>query len=470
MAAAMAPAGVMERGLLDLEPQCLAHVFSYLEPAEAAACCCLCKLTRSIICDDEHLWRTFLRTAYGKDDMAGPDGSPCPTYRGAFCAWKRAFGPEYDPYIARAVAAWDRIKQWLAVHSPQALQTLKPGLSEACIMAAQEALGFDLPPALKVLYRIHDGQDLAFDERMQKRPGGPATDEELASIFHGMFGGYCVYDHVVCGRMLPLTRAIHWSYVSGLAPPAALLQTGTLAGHVPFATSFRVQDKMLVVDAASGGIHVVKRPVYAPMQRAAPPDSVPGSNDGVLRWFEEYSRRLASGMYGMALLEEELPSSRAICLFPRQPPLMLEEVTRGVRVRASVVYVPEQSPSGRHLFAYSIGFSLLPTEEQRAHWPATAGAPHAVLRCQLLSRHWVIRDGEGNQVDEVRGEAVIGKYPVLEAGGPEFMYQSCTHQVAPSGSMEGDFKFVEGTIKQRMGPEWDVICPRFELQVPNYIY
>ena len=43
-------------------------------------------------------------------------------------------------------------------------------------------------------------------------------------------------------------------------------------------------------------------------------------------------------------------------------------------------------------------------------------------------------------------------------------------QAAPSGSMEGDFKFVEGTINQRMGPEWDVICPRFHLQVPDYIY
>ena len=71
------------------------------------------------------------------------------------------------------------------------------------------------------------------------------------------------------------------------------------------------------------------------------------------------------------------------------------------QVRASVVYVPEQSPSGKHLFAYSIGFSLLPTEEQAAHWPATAGLPHAVLRCQLMTRHWVIRDGAGHQVDEV---------------------------------------------------------------------
>lgn len=34
---------------------------------------------------------------------------------------------------------------------------------------------------------------------------------------------------------------------------------------------------------------------------------------------------------------------------------------------------------------------------------------------------------------QVRGDAVVGKYPILEPGAPEFVYQSCTHQVRVQG-------------------------------------
>lgn len=43
---------------------------------------------------------------------------------------------------------------------------------------------------------------------------------------------------------------------------------------------------------------------------------------------------------------------------------------------------------------------------------------HTVLPCALPS--WA---------HQVRGEGVIGKYPLLEPDGPEFVYQSCTFQV-----------------------------------------
>ncbi len=41
-------------------------------------------------------------------------------------------------------------------------------------------------------------------------------------------------------------------------------------------------------------------------------------------------------------------------------------------------------------------------------------------------------------------------------GGIPFVYQSCTHQQQPRGSMEGFFKFVEGTVRQPTGPAFDV--------------
>ena len=63
-------------------------------------------------------------------------------------------------------------------------------------------------------------------------------------------------------------------------------------------------------------------------------------------------------------------------------------------------------------------FALLPEAEQRATWPATAGSFRALSSVQLRARHWIIRDGRGDVTDEVRGEAVVGEYPILTPGAP----------------------------------------------------
>ena len=66
-------------------------------------------------------------------------------------------------------------------------------------------------------------------------------------------------------------------------------------------------------------------------------------------------------------------------------------------------------------------FALLPEAEQRATWPATAGPFRALTSVQLRARHWIIRDGRGEITDEVRGEAVVGEYPILTPGAPGVM-------------------------------------------------
>jgi len=43
---------------------------------------------------------------------------------------------------------------------------------------------------------------------------------------------------------------------------------------------------------------------------------------------------------------------------------------------------------------------------------------------------------------EIAGEGVIGKFPVLTPGAPEFVYQSCTAASKEPGSMDGDFRCV----------------------------
>jgi uncharacterized protein affecting Mg2+/Co2+ transport len=103
----------------------------------------------------------------------------------------------------------------------------------------------------------------------------------------------------------------------------------------------------------------------------------------------------------------------------------------------------------------------------------------------------------------VSGEGVVGLYPLLVPNGEEFSYASCTpfhvsggREAAglvssragsaagaaagsedPAqlvgkvlGAMEGSFTFVQGSMMQRMGPEFGVKCPRLVFAVPEYLY
>ena len=59
------------------------------------------------------------------------------------------------------------------------------------------------------------------------------------------------------------------------------------------------------------------------------------------------------------------------------------------------------------------------------------------ITAQLVARHWVITDGN-NQVEEVRGLAVVGHQPVLKPG-ESFDYTSWTRIGTPQGTMRGTF-------------------------------
>ncbi|KXZ46223.1 hypothetical protein GPECTOR_46g292 [Gonium pectorale] len=510
---------------------------SQLPSRDAARAACVSTQWRDLILHDEHLWKRFVADDLGLSEKRGADGTNKLTYRHAYASWRLSYGAEYWPYLPRAIRAWERIKGWLAANYPAVHATIQGGASEADLAEAEAALGFRLPPAVKVLYRLHNGQALALDTALDRHeaaraaakarfdaakaqvdellarqqqqakaggadadaaaaaatavaaataelaaaqqaqqavagPTGPETEAELGSIFHGLFGGYSVYDHMVCTRMMPLQRAVQWTRAMELhrirprINPAGgmFFQPNLLA----VACSFRVYDKLFVADVSTGGMWVVRRGMRGTMlEPASPGETSAGRRDGLLDWFEEYANRLVSGNYQVAPLDDELAEgSRAISLFPLRPPGMAEAVTRGVRVRASVAYVPEQLPGNKHVFAYSIRMALL----EPAQLGAGLGGGPPLLRCQLLSRHWVIRDENGQVVDQVRGDGVIGMYPILEPGRDEFVYCSCTHQVATRGSMEGEFRFVEGTSDRPTGPVFDVVCPPFQLDVPSYVY
>ncbi|WP_333572880.1 Co2+/Mg2+ efflux protein ApaG [Sphingomonas sp.] len=121
-----------------------------------------------------------------------------------------------------------------------------------------------------------------------------------------------------------------------------------------------------------------------------------------------------------------------------------EATTRGVVVRVSVSYLPEQSEPhrGRWFWAYHIRI-----ENE---------GPVAV---QLLTRHWIITDGRGLR-HTVEGEGVVGEQPMI-APGASFDYVSGCPLSTPTGAMQGSYHMIAED-----GSAFDVSIPRFALIAP----
>lgn len=94
------------------------------------------------------------------------------------------------------------------------------------------------------------------------------------------------------------------------------------------------------------------------------------------------------------------------------------------QIDVSVVtrYLPEQSQPDQQRFA----FAYTITVQNNGSLPA-----------QLLSRHWVITDGDGH-VEEVRGAGVIGQQPLI-AAGQKHVYSSGSVIGTQVGNMHGSF-------------------------------
>ena len=78
---------------------------------------------------------------------------------------------------------------------------------------------------------------------------------------------------------------------------------------------------------------------------------------------------------------------------------------------------------------------------------------------QLVTRHWRITDSSGN-VQDVRGEGVVGEQPVLQPG-ESFEYTSGTPLPTPSGFMAGTYQ-----MENEAGKRMDVEVPAFSLDSP----
>ena len=85
------------------------------------------------------------------------------------------------------------------------------------------------------------------------------------------------------------------------------------------------------------------------------------------------------------------------------------------------------------------------------------------LPARLLSRHWVITDGDGH-VEEVRGEGVVGQQPLIDAG-KSHSYSSGTVMTTQVGTMQGTYQMLAED-----GKRFDAIIKPFRLAVPGALH
>ncbi len=123
-----------------------------------------------------------------------------------------------------------------------------------------------------------------------------------------------------------------------------------------------------------------------------------------------------------------------------------EATTRGICVQVESRYSAQNSAPGQWFFLYSIRISNQGSET-----------------VQLMSRHWIIRDGSG-RVEEVRGPGVVGEQPILQPGD-SYEYTSGCPLPTPFGSMEGSYLMVTDG-----GAEFEAVIAEFMLREPGAIH
>lgn len=119
-----------------------------------------------------------------------------------------------------------------------------------------------------------------------------------------------------------------------------------------------------------------------------------------------------------------------------------------VDVSVATRFLTEQSQpeQNRFAFAYTI------TVRNNGSLPA-----------RLMSRHWVITNGDGH-VEHVRGDGVVGQQPLIEAG-ESHSYTSATVMTTQVGTMQGTYQMVAED-----GEHFDAVIKPFRLAVPGALH
>ncbi|MDC9720019.1 MAG: Co2+/Mg2+ efflux protein ApaG [Gammaproteobacteria bacterium] len=119
-----------------------------------------------------------------------------------------------------------------------------------------------------------------------------------------------------------------------------------------------------------------------------------------------------------------------------------------VNIGVKTEFLAEQSDPtrNRYVFAYKVTITN-----------------SGVQSAQLMSRKWVITDGDG-KIQEVSGDGVVGQQPIIEPG-QRHQYTSGTVLETKVGSMRGCYSMIAAD-----GHEFSAPIPSFTLSYPNALH
>ena len=113
-------------------------------------------------------WFICVGKRYGQEEPIAPRPHPSApsqhlsSFKEAFIAWEMQFGG-YEALVSRAWSCWSTIETWTQTHFEPVYQSLAVGASEEQLDEAEKALDVVFPRAMRIIYRVHDGQDLSID-------------------------------------------------------------------------------------------------------------------------------------------------------------------------------------------------------------------------------------------------------------------------------------------------------------------
>ncbi|MFN3597295.1 MAG: Co2+/Mg2+ efflux protein ApaG [Rubricoccaceae bacterium] len=122
--------------------------------------------------------------------------------------------------------------------------------------------------------------------------------------------------------------------------------------------------------------------------------------------------------------------------------LSFDAITEAVSVSVRPVYLDEKSDAlaRRFVFAYFIRIENRGADE-----------------VQLLRRRWLITDADG-QTEEIEGDGVVGRQPVIPPGGAHTYHSYCVLRTM-AGYMEGSY-----LMERANGSRFRAAIPRFALR------
>ena len=116
-----------------------------------------------------------------------------------------------------------------------------------------------------------------------------------------------------------------------------------------------------------------------------------------------------------------------------------------IKVVVETEYLPYQSSPEKKQYAFAYHITL-------------SNAGH--IDAQLISRHWIIVDGNGVR-REVKGMGVVGEQPLISPG-ESYQYSSGAVLETVVGTMQGSYH-----MQGENGQGFEVDIPLFSLALPN---